>query len=87
MKFSQAFDEAQRGFSITREAWGQGTRVVAQPGYPEGVALSAQAAQVIGEPVGTVVRFAPYLARCEHGTWVPWTPTQEDLFASDWGVN
>jgi hypothetical protein len=73
---------------IARLAWDNEKVIVAQKGYPEGIAINGNTAHATGRPEGTVMRFLPYLM--EHDittdTCVPWAPTQEDIFATDWFV-
>lgn len=86
MDFSDALRLAQEGTKITRKGWnGPGQWVVAQQGYPQGIAINANTAQATGMPEGTVAVFDPYLMlRNAQGSFVAWQPTQGDLFAKDW---
>jgi hypothetical protein len=86
--FSAALLEAKAGQKITRLGWnGAGQYVVAQAGYPDGIAINGNTSEALGLPVGTVVAFNPYLMiRTVDGSCAPWLASQGDLFAKDWAV-
>lgn len=89
--FEVALTLVKSGGKIHRRSWnGKGMSlmyVVAQKGYPDGIAINENTAKAIGQPVGTVQRFVPYLMlRTADGVFAPWTPTQVDLFARDWAL-
>lgn len=86
MDFSHALLAAKAGQKISREGWnGKGQYVVAQKGYPEGIAINENTAKATGIAVGTVQKFGPYLMiKAVDGTFVPWLASQGDLFADDW---
>lgn len=88
-KFGYGFDVAlgwlREGQLVTRQSWHQGTFVVLQQGYPQGIGINANTASATGIPEGTVCAFKPYLMRrTEDGAFVPWTPSQEEVLANDW---
>lgn len=84
MDFSEAFQLLLDGCRVRRREW-EGRWVVLQRGYPEGIPINEQTAQVIGEEPGVVRRFRRYLLT-EHadGTLGPWDVGQEDILATDW---
>lgn len=98
--FAAALAAVQGGCHIWRTAWGSGSYVTMQVGYPAGVGVNANTARATGLEEGTEVVFAPYLMRClpqvvptvdgkfvdNPPVFAPWTPDQEDLFATDWRV-
>ena len=88
MNLSEALRSLARGEQLTRKHWSNpDTYVVQRGGYPDGVAINADTAQAIRMEEGTVCRFRPYMmVRIADGSFVPWTPTQLDLFAEDWTV-
>ena len=88
MDFSEALRVCKTGGKITRDSWNAaGQYVVAQAGYPDGVMINSNTAKATGFEEGTVCKFAPYLLlRNAQRIFVPWAPTQGDLFAWDWEV-
>lgn len=59
--------------------------VVLQKGYPNGIPINKNTAEVTRFPEGSVCRFAPYfMIYGDDGMFRPWTPTQEDILADDW---
>lgn len=71
MKFYDALKALdEKGQSISREDW------------EDLLYVSRMAA---GKELGSIS--VPFLFACDaYGNWVPWTPTQSDLFAIDWFV-
>lgn len=86
--FEQALAWLKSGEKVTRLSWNApGQWVVAQKGYPDGIELNANTAEATGIPEGTVCVFDPYLMlRNTLGHFVPWVPSQGDLFATDWSL-
>ncbi|MFE9834093.1 DUF2829 domain-containing protein [Streptomyces sp. NPDC005551] len=86
MDFAQAFTLLKDGHLVARKNWsGYGMFVVRQQGYPDGIAINGNTAQATKLDEGTVCRFQPYMMiRNRDGSFVPWTPSQTDLFAEDW---
>jgi hypothetical protein len=85
MDFSQAFIEARLGKRIRRAGWPDGTFVVYQKGYPQGIEINANTAEATGLPLGERHVFQPYLMKLtEDGSFVPWVPDMTELFALDW---
>ncbi len=86
--FEEALIWVKMGKKIARLGWnGPGQWVVAQRAYPDGIAINENTARATGRPVGTVMIFDPYLMlHNAQGHFVPWTPSQGDLFATDWAV-
>lgn len=88
MDLSQALRALAAGERLTRRHWDNPqTYVVQRGGYPDGIAINADTARATGMEEGTVCRFRPYMmVRIADGSFVPWVPTQLDLFADDWAV-
>jgi hypothetical protein len=84
--FSKALEEIKAGLKVEREGWnGKGMWIVLQPGYPAGIPINEKTAKSIGEPVGTVHKFLPYIMmRTAQGDFVPWLASQTDILANDW---
>lgn len=88
MDFSEALRRVKGGEAIQRQGWnGKGMFVVLQKGYPEGIAINSNTANALNLPVGTILRFHPYLMmRTATGDYVPWLASQTDILADDWIV-
>jgi len=73
---------------VMRRGWnGKDMYLVYQPGYPDGIGINANTSDAIGEPEGTVCRFAPYIMmKTATGEFVPWLASQTDILAIDWEV-
>lgn len=86
MDFGKALWELRQGRRAARTGWnGKDMYVVFQPGYPNGIEINQNTAAAIGQPVGTVCFFRPYLMmRTVDGEFVPWVASQTDLLAGDW---
>lgn len=86
MGFMGAIGAVRRGQPVTREAWEpSGCSLVWHPGYPDGTAVDAIVARITGLPEGSTVYVRPYLVLVDPRGWLcPYTPTQQDLGASDW---
>ena len=86
--FEEALKSAKAGERVTRISWDDEERiVVAQKGYPRGIEINHNTAEATGLPEGTKCVFGPYLMIREYdGAFTPYTPSQEDLFATDWIV-
>lgn len=84
----QAIEKLKEGLKLQRDGWnGKGMFIVYQKAYPDGIAINQNTAQAIGEPVGTVHKFLPYLMmRTAGGEFVPWLASQTDILAEDWQV-
>lgn len=83
--FDVALGWLREGQLVTRKSWSLGTFVVLQQGYPQGIGINANTASATGIPEGTVCAFKPYLMRrTEDGAFIPWTPSQEEVLATDW---
>jgi len=84
----QAIEKLKEGLKLQREGWnGKNMFIVYQKAYPDGIAINQNTAQAIGEPVGTVHKFLPYLMmRTAGGEFVPWLASQTDILAEDWQV-
>jgi hypothetical protein len=85
---SEALRLIKAGHRLTRVRWDNSeSYIVAQPGYPDGIEINGNTARATGIEQGTVCRFGPYcMARLADGSFVPWVPTQVDLFAEDWRI-
>lgn len=88
LDFSTALLLVKSGRRISRIGWnGKGMYVAYQSGYPDGIAINENTSRAIGQPVGTVCRFLPYLMmRTADGSFVPWLISQTDALANDWMV-
>lgn len=90
MTFEEALTALKGGQRVARRSWSlydPGSYVCRQKGYPTGIGINANTSEATGEAEGTVMRFRPYLmVRLTDDTLMPWTPSQLDLFASDWEV-
>lgn len=84
--FEQALVWLKDGKKVARIGWNApGQWIVAQKGYPDGIAINANTAAATGIPEGVVEIFDPYMMlHNAQGHFVPWAPTQGDLFAADW---
>ena len=85
-EFGWAIRELKNGRRVRRLGWnGKGMWLALQKGYPDGVAINKNTAEVTGLPEGTVCRFLPYIImRTVDGSFVPWLASQTDLLAEDW---
>lgn len=74
------------GGKVRRACWREGSYVVFQKGYPDGIAINANTAQATGIPQGTVCRFLSYLMVWNGtlGAFHPFVAGNGDLLATDW---
>ena len=81
-----AVKQMWNGSKVCRAGWnGKGMFLALQPGYPDGITINANTAEALGEPEGTIHRFAPYVTmKTATGEFVPWLCSQTDLLALDW---
>jgi len=88
MDFQYALTALKEGKKVERSGWnGKDMFVALQKGYPEGIPINENTAQVLGEPVGTVHVFQPYLMmKTAQGSFVPWLISQTDALAEDWQI-
>jgi hypothetical protein len=88
MDFAYALNALKEGRKVQRSGWnGKGMYIVKQDGYPEGVPINENTAKAIGEPIGTVKNFLPYIVMCTaQGDFVPWLASQTDILAEDWNM-
>ena len=88
MNFGEALDKLKAGWRVGRVGWnGKGMWIVLQKGYPDGVPINQNTADATGIPLGTVIRFLPYIMmRTVDGSFVPWLASQTDILADDWTV-
>lgn len=88
MDFQYALKALKEGLKVSRSGWnGKNMWVVLQKAYPEGIPINQNTATAIGEPVGTVHKFLPYLMfKTAQGDFVPWLASQTDILADDWGI-
>ena len=88
MDFSDALVAVKIGRKIFRWGWnGKGMYVVYQKGYPLGIPINENTATAIGEKVGAVRKFLPYLMmKTADDSFVPWLASQTDILADDWEV-
>jgi len=87
--FAWALEQLKNGLRVQRSGWnGEGMYIVLQKGYPEGIPINTNTAKAIGQPVGLVCKFSPYLLfKTAQGDFVPWVASQTDLLATDWGYH
>lgn len=88
LTFSMALVFVKEGKKIARSGWnGKGMWLVYQKAYPNGIAINQNTADATGYPLGTVIRFLPYLMmKTADGAFVPWLASQTDILAEDWEV-
>lgn len=90
--FPDALRAAMAGAHIARSTWRGEEYVTAQAGYPDGIGVNANTAKATGMREGERAAFGPYLLRRmpqvpdELPDFEYWTPSQNDLFATDWRV-
>jgi hypothetical protein len=88
MNFSDALLLIKKGWKMARKGWnGKGMYVTLQAGYPDGISINKNTAAATGLPEGMNCNFSPYLlmkTADEKPTFVPWLPSQSDLFSDDW---
>lgn len=86
--FPESLKGCLEGEIISRLSWSNERMIVAQKGYPDGIAINGNTAQALHMREGTMVHFSPYLMEFDATTKTcqPWTPEQEDIFATDWFV-
>jgi hypothetical protein len=86
MDIGEAVLAMKMGRRVSRAGWnGKGMYLAYQPGYPDGIPINENTAKATGQPVGTVLRFLPYvMMRTADGSFVPWLCSQSDLLADDW---
>lgn len=89
LDFSQALMDLRLGAKLTRVAWrDSGIFVVYQKAYPQGIKINSNTAEATGIPEGTTCIFKPYLMqRTAAGAFMPWTPNQDDVLATDWMIS
>jgi Protein of unknown function (DUF2829) len=73
---------------ITRSGWNDKEMFVCyQAGYPDGIQINSNTASATGFPIGTSMKFRPYLMMfTAQRDFVPWVASQTDLLAYDWGI-
>jgi hypothetical protein len=88
MDFQWALTVLKAGGKVQRKGWnGKNMFVVLQKGYPDGIPINKNTAEVIGELEGTVHKFLPYLMfKTAQGDFVPWLISQTDALADDWQI-
>lgn len=88
MTFEEALSALKDGKQLARRSWiayDPGSYICRQEGYPTGIPINANTSRATGVEEGTMMRFRPYLmVRLTDGSLMPWTPSQLDLFATDW---
>lgn len=84
--FDIAVQQLKRGKKMQRAGWnGKGMYIVLQKGYPDGVPINQNTSDATDIPVGTVIKFLPYLMmRTVQGDFVPWLASHTDILAEDW---
>lgn len=85
INFGLALEALRMGYTLRRQNWGKGKYLYLVPGSTFEV-NRAPLSDLL--PPGTVVPYRSHIdLRSEDETCVPWTPTQVDLLALDWGIN
>jgi len=89
MNFGEALELLKQGKKVSRKGWnGKGMFVVYQKGYPQGINCNKQTADAWGLNEGDLFKCEPYLQiKMVNGSHSMWTPSINDLFAEDWGLN
>jgi hypothetical protein len=84
--FGWALQSLRSGRKLARTGWnGKGMFIVLQKGYPAGIPINQNTADATGIPLGTVIKFLPYLMmKTAGGEFVPWLASQTDILAEDW---
>lgn len=84
--FGEAIRRLKAGALVSRAGWnGKSMWLAYQKAYPNGIPINGNTAEATGIPMGTVIRFLPYLMmRTADGSFVPWLASQTDVLAEDW---
>lgn len=90
MTFEEALKALKDGDKVARRSWmlyDPGSYIFKHEGYPTGVSINDRMAKGVGENEGTIMRIRPCLmVLLTDDTLMSWTPSQLDLFATDWQV-
>ncbi len=87
MRFSEAIDHVLSGRRVARAAWaGRGVFLVFVPGSSFPITADRPMGQAMPEKVGQTAQYHPHIDIVSGGgsSVMPWTPTQADMFATDW---
>ncbi|MDE9549579.1 DUF2829 domain-containing protein, partial [Xenorhabdus bovienii] len=84
--FSWALIQLKLRKRVARSAWGdKGMYLAITPRVNDLTVEEGSAYAVDGVAVGTKYDYLTHIdLRNEHGNFVPWQPTQEDMMACDW---
>lgn len=85
--FKYALTALKNGHRVCREEWVNISYVTYLPGYPEGILVNEnnQKAHCLAE--GAMLTYDPYFQACKKGGNIGvWTPTTDDILATDWEV-
>ncbi|MDE9431343.1 DUF2829 domain-containing protein [Xenorhabdus bovienii] len=87
--FSWALIQLKLRKRVARSAWGdKGMYLAITPRVNDLTVEEGSAYAVDGVAVGTKYDYLTHIdLRNEHGNFVPWQPTQEDMMACDWGID
>lgn len=88
MTFGLAIEAMKKGAKVARKGWnGKGMFAVYQKGYPGGIEVNKQTAEVYGVPEGTVMKFRPYMQlKTAQNDCAMWAPSGSDALAEDWEI-
>lgn len=86
MDFSEALAALKAGERITRPVWNPDVFITLMPGYPDGIAINAATAKATRLPLGTMVRFHPYILLVEPEGCAQWVHDDDDLLTDDWMI-
>ena len=88
MDFGKALEALKQGKKLAREGWnGKDMFIVYQKAYPQGIPINMNTAEALGLPMGTIVKFHPYIMmKTAQGYCVPWLASQADLLDEDWVI-
>lgn len=85
--FGVALAHLRLGFSVARDGWQLGTRLVLVPGSAFTVAAGRPLGDAAPDLIGRKIRYWPHIDMVTaDGNAVPWSPATADLLAEDWTV-
>lgn len=87
MDFSEALQALKAGEQLTRPVWNPDTFITLMPGYPDGIAINAATAKATRLPLGTMLRFYPYILLVEPEGCAQWVHDDDDLLTEDWMIH
>ena len=81
--FSDALREANKGRIIRRLSWDAERHIAKMPGYTD-LKVNQVTCETHGLGRGVTCDVPPYLSQYNDGVLTFWTPSNADLFATDW---